>query len=295
MDSIFRMDLVLEYADKLFLNEIYNSDFVPPYFRGMENDDWRRQLSSLFVITYFFGNILYFLIASFSYYFVFDKEKAFSHPKFLKNQVRREISAAVQSFFWMTWMTLPWFLGEVRGWSKLTKNVADSGGYIGIVLSMISFILFTDMCIYWVHRWLHHPLFYARIHKPHHKWLVPSPFASHAFHPVDGYLQSVPYHLYVFLFPMHRVVYLAMFVLVNIWSISIHDGEYLTKNPAINGAANHTIHHLYFNYNYGQYLTLWDRLGGTFRKPTEQCIEKTRIKPANQKSIDSSLVTQKEE
>lgn len=27
------------------------------------------------------------------------------------------------------------------------------------------------------------------------------------------------------------------------------------------------MHHLYFNYNYGQYLTVWDRLGGTYRKP----------------------------
>jgi lathosterol oxidase len=27
------------------------------------------------------------------------------------------------------------------------------------------------------------------------------------------------------------------------------------------------MHHLYFNYNYGQFLTAWDRLGGTYRKP----------------------------
>jgi lathosterol oxidase len=27
------------------------------------------------------------------------------------------------------------------------------------------------------------------------------------------------------------------------------------------------MHHLYFNYNYGQFTTLWDRLGGSYRKP----------------------------
>ena len=81
--------------------------------------------------------------------------------------------------------------------------------------------MFTDYCIYWVHRWLHHPLIYKRLHKPHHKWIVPTPFASHAFHFVDGYFQSVPYHLFVFLFPLHRKLYLILFVAVNFWSIFV--------------------------------------------------------------------------
>jgi lathosterol oxidase len=45
------------------------------------------------------------------------------------------------------------------------------------------------------------------------------------------------------------------------------DGEYVANSPVINGAACHTMHHLYFNYNYGQFTTLWDRLGGSYRKP----------------------------
>jgi sterol desaturase/sphingolipid hydroxylase (fatty acid hydroxylase superfamily) len=35
----------------------------------------------------------------------------------------------------------------------------------------------------------------------------------------------------------------------------------------INGAACHTMHHLYFNYNYGQFTTFWDRVGGTYQVP----------------------------
>ena len=30
------------------------------------------------------------------------------------------------------------------------------------------------------------------------------------------------------------------------------------------------MHHLYFNYNYGQFTTLWDRMGGSYRKPNEE-------------------------
>lgn len=30
------------------------------------------------------------------------------------------------------------------------------------------------------------------------------------------------------------------------------------------------MHHLYFNYNYGQFTTVWDRLGGSYRKPNDE-------------------------
>lgn len=39
----------------------------------------------------------------------------------------------------------------------------------------------------------HHPSIYKFVHKPHHKWIVPTPYAALAFHPVDGYAQSLPY------------------------------------------------------------------------------------------------------
>jgi hypothetical protein len=52
-------------------------------------------------------------------------------------------------------------------------------------------------------------------------FVVPTPFASHAFHPVDGYLQSVPYHLFIFIFPLHRLTFLGLFVFVNFWSILV--------------------------------------------------------------------------
>jgi lathosterol oxidase len=99
---------------------------------------------------------------------------------------------------------------------------------------------------------------------------VPTPYASHAFHPIDGFLQSVPYHMYVFMFPMHKFTYLSLYMFVNVWTVSIHDAEYRVPDvlkPFINGAAHHTDHHLFYNYNYGQYFTLWDRLAGSFRTP----------------------------
>lgn len=103
------------------------------------------------------------------------------------------------------------------------------------------------------------------------RWKVPTPFASHAFHPIDGFLQSCPYHIYPFLFPLHKFTYLLLFVFVNLWTVSIHDGDYRVPKlfrPLINGSAHHTDHHLFYNYNYGQFFTLWDRIGQSFRAPS---------------------------
>jgi len=229
-----------------------------------------RQLLSLFLLSLIGVHLLYFIFACASYYFVFD-HRMMKHPRFLKNQIRLEIMTSLKSFPGMALLTLPWFQGEVMGYSRLYKDPMEYG-LAYLLFSIPLFLLFTDYCIYWIHRWLHLPFLYKHIHKPHHKWLVPTPFASHAFHPVDGYSQSVPYHLFVFLFPMQRQLYLVLFVLVNIWSIFIHDSDMFVSSGAvvekyINTPAHHTLHHLYFTCNYGQYFTWADRAGGSYRSP----------------------------
>lgn len=217
--------------------------------------------------------IVYFIFASLSYIFVFDK-KTFKHPKFLKDQVKLEIRQASISLPIMAIFTTPLFLAEVRGYSKLYDLTSQGPGVWYNWIQVPFFLLFTDFWIYLIHRGLHHPLVYKTLHKPHHKWIMPTPYASHAFHPVDGFAQSVPYHVFPFLFPLQKFLYVALFIFINIWTIFIHDGEYIANNSIVNGAACHTMHHLYFNYNYGQYTTLWDRLGGSYRKPNDELFKK---------------------
>ncbi|TIA88375.1 hypothetical protein E3P99_02644 [Wallemia hederae] len=227
-----------------------------------------RQTLSLSVLTYVGIHLLYFLAAGLSYHFIYDK-RVMRHPRFLPNQLRMEIDSSLSAFGPLTVMTVPWFIADVRGWSKLYENVNDhSWFYLGF--SVLWFLLFTDFCIYWVHRIEHHPMFYKWLHKPHHKWLIPTPFASHAFHPLDGYLQSVPYHLFIFLFPLHKFLYLGLFGFVNVWSILIHDGDMRCggfMEKIINGPSHHTLHHLYFTVNYGQYFTFSDRAFSSHREP----------------------------
>ncbi|PWY98356.1 putative sterol delta 5,6-desaturase [Testicularia cyperi] len=235
---------------------------------ALPRDSIVRQTVSLFVLTYIGILVLYFTFAGLSFRYIFNKEMM-KHPRFLRNQVRLEIESSMRAFLPLDLMTVPWFVLEVRGHSKLYENIADYG-WAYAILSVPLFLVFTDAAIYWVHRLEHHPRLYKHVHKPHHKWLVPTPFASHAFHPIDGYAQSLPYHIFPFIFPLHRVISIGLFVFVNMWSILIHDSDMICNSPLehfINGPSHHTLHHLFFTCNYGQYFTACDRLGGSYRAP----------------------------
>lgn len=119
---------------------------------------------------------LYFGFAILSYYLIFD-HRIMSHPRFLKGQIRAEIKLSMDSFVPVGLMTLPWFVGDVRGHSQLYDTIADSplgggvAGYAYLGISTVAFLLFTDYLIYWVHRALHHPMLYKRLHKPHHRFI----------------------------------------------------------------------------------------------------------------------------
>lgn len=248
-------------------NEI---DFSPGSI--LTRDNILRQALSLFTITWLFGIVIYLVFATLSYIFIFD-HRTFEHPKFLKHQIRLEIMQTMRSLPVMAIFTTPWFLAEVRGHSKMYADV-ETHGWFYFFAQFPIFLIFTDSLIYLIHRALHSKYLYKNLHKPHHKWIMPTPYASHAFHPLDGYAQSLPYHIFPFLLPLHKYAYIALFTFINIWTVMIHDGEYLANDPIINGAACHSLHHLKFSCNYGQFTTLFDRLGGSYVPPNPELFDK---------------------
>ncbi|XP_071784860.1 lathosterol oxidase-like [Asterias amurensis] len=262
------MDLAVDFLDRHLFTKysIYPNDWSEDY--------WLRQCITVYLFLYVGAMLSYFTLCTVNFVFIFD-HKLMEHPLFLKNQIPREIKQSVTGGCVLVCYTLFIVVPEVRGCGKLyTLEEVQAEGFEGmflIIRDVIGLILFCDCLIYWIHRLLHHRFIYRHVHKQHHVWKIPTPFASYAFHPLDGFLQSLPYHVYPFIFPLNKHVYLVLFFLVNVWTISIHDGDYRVPailRPFINGSAHHTDHHLYYNYNYGQYFTLWDRIGGSYRTPS---------------------------
>lgn len=183
------MDVALELLDPLVLDKAYawalpaqklggiNSTYAD--FAASEpvsgptsqwgRDNIYRQILSIIVITQLGACSLYFIFSALSYYCLFDRRLEY-HPRFLKNQIRQEIKSSMTAVPFITILTLPWFLAEVRGKSLLYENVSDFG-WSWLLISATLYMAFNDIAIYWIHRLEHHPSVYKYIHKPHHKWI----------------------------------------------------------------------------------------------------------------------------
>ena len=142
--------------------------FLPP-LSLLPRDSLLRQSISLFLIALIGAAAIYFLFCSLSYFLVFDRRLE-HHPRFLENQVWLEIKSSLIAMPTIDLLTLPWFLAEVRGHSKLYDRV-DQYGWAYLVASVGMYLFFTDFCIYWIHRIEHHPRLYKYVHKPHHRWI----------------------------------------------------------------------------------------------------------------------------
>lgn len=76
----------------------------------------------------------------------------------------------------------------------------------------------------------------------------------------------------------------------------IHDSELIVDHPLehiLNGPSHHTLHHLHFTCNYGQYFTWADRVGKTYRHPVKGdnaeliavCQRQSRLRPSSPPSV----------
>jgi lathosterol oxidase len=157
-----------------------------------------------------------------------------------------------------------------NGYTKVYFTVQEIGGMGMYILSHLFYFSLVEIGIYWMHRTLHTNKFlYKHVHMLHHKYNRPdtlTPWASIAFHPLDGILQASPYVLFLPIAPCHYVTHVAMLFFTAIWATYIHDSMDFNVWE-IMGSKYHTVHHTHYIYNYGQVFTFCDRFWGTFKEP----------------------------
>lgn len=130
-------------------------------------------------------------------------------------QLQFEILTSVCSLAVMSLLVCPLELYTLCGHSRVYYNYSDYSS-LYLLLSPLLFLLFTDTTIYWIHRSLHTFPWLYKLHKLHHKYKETTPFSAFAFHPIDGFLQGLPYHVFVFVLPMHSRLYAATLVAVGV-------------------------------------------------------------------------------
>lgn len=228
----------------------------------------RFGILGVFVLQALAGALMYGVLsgASYLFFFVWGRSKFVPDHSLSRAELAKAMRWAAYSVVGNAALMLPFEYGVLNGRSRIYYDVAEHG-WLYLVGSVVALVLITDVAIYGVHRALHHPLLFRRIHKHHHKFRIPHPWMSLSFHPLDSFGQALPYHVCAFLFPLHAWVYIGAISLVTLWAVLIHDRVSFVSSRFVNNTGCHTVHHWHNRYNLGQYFTFMDRLFGTYRSP----------------------------
>ncbi|RAQ61672.1 hypothetical protein COH21_012599 [Aspergillus flavus] len=265
------MDLIFLYLDPLIFDYAYDGvrgslesklclespkSALCPIIR--DSDLWHRQSIyrqslSIGIVTWSFSVGFFLLFGTICYHQNFDKSLK-KHPKYLKDQIRYELSDSLLSISKAVIPTVPILVAQVRGYAKLYDFGSGRVPWWYELAQFVFYVLFSDTWMYWMHRIFHTSYLFNLMHKKHHRYIIPTPFSAYAFHPLEAYIMSLPIYAYSFLWPMSREAQLIVFFTTHIWTVLLHD----------NRDQFHTVHHKNVKLNFGQYLTLWDHLGGTY-------------------------------
>lgn len=162
------------------------------------------------------------------------------------------------------------------------ENISDFG-IPYYIFSWVMMFVIHDTYFYWMHRAMHHPFLFKHVHLVHHKSTNPSPWTAYAFHPLEGFFESLIIPLLAFTLPIHAPAIGFFFLFQIIYNVYGHLGFELYPQgfhktwigKYINTSVAHNLHHDKFHGNYGLYFLIWDRIYGTVRNDYDETYEQT--------------------
>jgi sterol desaturase/sphingolipid hydroxylase (fatty acid hydroxylase superfamily) len=121
-----------------------------------------------------------------------------------------------------------------------------------------TFYFILSLIFYYVHRILHTPYLYKRIHKVHHSWQTPVGCSAIYAHPIEHLLNNIlPVFIPTLILKMHPIYLNIIVFITTMNSVNVHSGYNFVN------AQEHDDHHKYFLCNYGAGLDVFDWLHST--------------------------------
>jgi len=158
-----------------------------------------------------------------------------------------------------------------------TINLASNP--ILFIAGLILLPIWSAFHFYWVHRLLHVPFLYKRVHALHHRNVNIGPWSGLSMHPIEHllYLSSLLIHCVIPSHPIHlyfHVIYLAPGAAMT--HTGYEDLLIKDKRKLALGTFYHQLHHRYYECNYGNQEMPWDRWFGTFHDGSDKGTKETR-------------------
>lgn len=159
----------------------------------------------------------------------------------------------------------------VLAWPALRRSGIHDGPRPPLWLSAVQVLLFVyldDLLYYFMHRLMHVPWLFKRVHGLHHRIRAPWAITGHYMHPIEYLLTGALALVGPLLLSVH-VVTLWLWVACRQWEAAEgHSGYDLPGSPSHlipfgDGAVHHDFHHARVRGNYGGFLPVVDLLLGT--------------------------------
>ena len=251
------------------------------------------QLALVFgvVLVLFLGHYLLVATAFYGGFWVW-KARALAHRRIQQNPLRsprpgRELAFSVLSIVLFSVMLSGLWVLDQFGLTAIYWNVADQGwnwdgGWLWFVASIGVMALVHDSYYYWAHRFMHHPKVFRRVHKLHHEFHNPTPYASYAFHPWEAIVEVAWVLPVALLLPIHPGAFACYIVVLTLLNVISHLG--FETYPAwvarwFITSTHHNLHHTRARGHFMLYFNIWDRIMGTNQHDYVALIEEINARP----------------
>lgn len=142
----------------------------------------------------------------------------------------------------------------------------DEYGILYLSLSGLLFVFLMDTAIYWLHRLLHLPYLYKKIHYIHHQYHPITSYAASALDPVDLIVTVIiAGTLPLLILPLYVDLHMILIWITFTWGIYVHNSR--AKGVSfLYDAVDHRVHHTTGRYNYALFTRFWDTVCATYVK-----------------------------
>jgi len=163
--------------------------------------------------------------------------------------------------------------------SELISTLSFTAQPIWFILLFPVLAIWQSFHFYMVHLFLHQPFVYKHVHAVHHRNVNPGPWSGMSMHPIEafGYCSAM---LIMLVLPSHPVHMLFLGYWLMLGAASSHSGYEAIwakdRQALLLGAFFHQLHHRYYECNYGNAETPWDKWFGTYHDGSEDATKRTR-------------------
>jgi Delta7-sterol 5-desaturase len=147
-----------------------------------------------------------------------------------------------------------------KGWVNIRFEDFSIARFLGHTLILV---LWNEIHFYSIHRFLHRPWWFKRVHEVHHRSVTTTPFSTYSFHVLEALALSSVMILAMF-FWNFDVYPLLVFPAVSLMANSIGHLNFTVfsdheMNHVASASRRHAAHHRFFSGNFGFLLPYMDR------------------------------------